>query len=93
MKRVKSRRTIASCLLGLAIVFLAVPQARAAKDFKLKPGARGKICVSCHDAFEDILKKRFVHTPLAKGDCSGCHNPHASKHALLLAAEASQICL
>ncbi len=92
MKRVKAVYTIASCLLGVAIVFLAAPDVRAAKDFKLRPGAKGKICVSCHDAFEEILKKRFVHTPLAKGDCSGCHNPHASKHALLLASETSEIC-
>ena len=61
MKRVKSIHTIASWLLGLAIVFLAVPHVRAAKDFRLRPGAKGKICVSCHDAFEDVLKKRFVH--------------------------------
>jgi DmsE family decaheme c-type cytochrome len=80
-------------VLGIVIALLAVSQVGAAeKDFKLKPGARGKLCVSCHDGFEEILKKRFVHTPLTKGDCAACHNPHASKHALLLGAETANIC-
>ena len=87
-----ARCAIASSVLGVAMVLLVASRASAEADFKLKPGARGRICLDCHDGFADVLKKRFVHTPVAKGDCSGCHSPHASKHARLLAYETSEIC-
>jgi DmsE family decaheme c-type cytochrome len=64
----------------------------AAREVRLKPGAIAKICVGCHDEFEDILKRPFLHTPVAEGECAGCHNPHTSKHAMLLAAESGEIC-
>ena len=38
------------------------------------------------------MSKKFIHTPLAQGDCSGCHNPHAADHGMLLAADDTQIC-
>jgi predicted CXXCH cytochrome family protein len=60
--------------------------------FKLKPGADGKLCLKCHPAFEDTLKKPFVHTPLKNLECTGCHNPHTSAHGKLLAAEGGNIC-
>jgi DmsE family decaheme c-type cytochrome len=92
----RSRHTLTAVVLGVAFFFLlaqAAESARPAKpDFKLKAGARGKLCVDCHDGFEDVLKKSSVHTPVAKGDCSGCHNPHTSDHEMLLAAERGDIC-
>src|SRR5574340_371394 len=60
--------------------------------FKLKPGASGKLCLKCHTAFQEKIAKPFVHTPLKKGDCTGCHNPHTSSHGKLLAADANGIC-
>ncbi|MDH3519155.1 MAG: cytochrome C [Myxococcales bacterium] len=63
-----------------------------AVDFKLKEGARGKVCLECHETFAGILKKRFVHTPLAKGNCVGCHSPHTSDHAKLLLADRGEMC-
>jgi predicted CXXCH cytochrome family protein len=92
MERLKPRNTLAWSLLGVLVALLAASQLHAAEKLRLKPGARGRICVECHDGFEAILKKRFVHTPLAKGDCSGCHNPHTSRHEMLLAAEPRYIC-
>ncbi|MDT8405434.1 cytochrome c3 family protein [Sulfuriflexus sp.] len=38
------------------------------------------------------MNAKHVHTPLAQGDCSGCHNPHASNHGMLLDADADSIC-
>lgn len=63
------------------------------RDLKLKKGARGKLCVACHDGFEETLKRRYLHTPLSEGDCTGCHDPHTSNNAMLLAAESGALCL
>lgn len=72
---------------------LAQDKSKAAQDnFKLKPGAKGKICLTCHVAFQDKLKSGFVHTPVRTGECSGCHNPHASSHQKMLMADASKLC-
>ena len=60
--------------------------------FKLKPDARGKLCLECHDKFKDKLNNKFVHTPVKTGECSECHNPHTSAHGKLLFADASKIC-
>jgi predicted CXXCH cytochrome family protein len=62
-------------------------------QFKLKPDARGKLCLNCHDKFTDVLKKPFVHTPVKTGQCSGCHDPHTSNHGKLLEAEPNRICV
>jgi len=61
-------------------------------QFKLKPGASGKLCLKCHTPFQEKLARPFVHTPLKKGDCTGCHNPHTSDHGKLLDAEGKGIC-
>ncbi len=61
--------------------------------YHLKPGAKGKVCVGCHSDFQDVLKQPFVHTPVKNGECSDCHNPHASDHGKLLAESPSKICL
>ncbi len=79
-------------LLTLVVCALS----HAAQDnelkFKLKPGATGKLCLDCHTTFKDKLSRPFVHTPLKKGDCTGCHDPHTSSHGKLLAASTDKIC-
>lgn len=92
MRELRSRRWVASLFLGAIAVLVAGIAAHAAGDFKLKKGAKGALCVGCHEAFEDILKMPFIHTPLAEGECSSCHNPHTSSHELFLAAEPGRIC-
>ena len=53
------------------------------------------LCLSCHSEKNTIsskspkdiaieLKKTFLHEPLAKGQCSACHDPHGSKFLKLL---------
>ena len=87
--------------LVLLTLALAAPEAKPAKaaapsgqaaKFKLKPGATGQVCLDCHGDFQDVVKKASVHTPVKSRDCSGCHNPHASDHGKLLAAEPGQVC-
>ena len=92
MSRAKSLHLLASLSLACVLSLSSVKPGFAANEFRLKAGAEGKICVTCHEEFADVLKKRFVHTPVAERECSGCHNPHTSKHEMLLAAESGEIC-
>ncbi|MDW7710847.1 MAG: cytochrome c3 family protein [Deferrisomatales bacterium] len=90
-----SARRLRTLFLALpALLFLvSVPgQGRAADPFKLKPGARGNLCLDCHGEFQAKLKLSFVHTPVAEGECTGCHDPHTSKHGVLLAEEPTRVC-
>lgn len=84
-------------LLSLALL-LAAPAAtqNASPDaaaFKLKPGAEGRLCLQCHSQYKEVLARPFVHTPASRGNCVGCHNPHASRHGKLLSSDKSAVCL
>ena len=82
-----------TALVLLAIVSLgAVSMSYSQDKYRLKPGAKGKVCVNCHVAFKDKLKLPFLHTPVRKGECSDCHNPHTSSHGKLLAGDVKKIC-
>jgi predicted CXXCH cytochrome family protein len=82
-----------TALVLLAIVSItSLTLANAQDKFRLKPGAKGKVCLECHTAFKEKLKAPFIHTPVKAGDCSDCHNPHTSSHGKLLSASASRIC-
>ena len=76
----------------LAATLLATPAAAQDAKFKLKPGAAGKVCLSCHADFEDVVAQPFVHTPVKSGKCVDCHSPHASDHGKLLEEEPDRIC-
>lgn len=47
---------------------------------KLQVKDQKKACYSCHDDFEkaDRGEQRFLHEPVAKGECTSCHDPHFS---------------
>src|SRR5512138_1749086 len=85
-----------SLVISLLVAGFFTATAANAQDnalkFKLKPGATGKLCLKCHVATQETVKKPFVHTPLKTGDCAGCHNPHTSSHGKLLAEETVNIC-
>ncbi len=87
-----SMRKACLVLVPVAFVMLATA-AYGANDFRLKPGARGELCLECHDDFENTLKNPFVHTPVKEGECTGCHSPHAANHEKLLADEGGKVCL
>ncbi len=70
----------------LALLLVASP------DHRLLPGADGRLCLGCHDEFQATLKKPFVHTPVKSQQCTGCHNPHASRHGKLLSADPNKVC-
>jgi DmsE family decaheme c-type cytochrome len=79
---------------ALAAALLAASGARAAPtpDYKLKPGARGSLCLGCHVAFEETMRLPSVHTPVKAGTCTDCHNPHAATHGRLLDEDPDRIC-
>lgn len=80
-------------LLGALLLAGMASRAFSQEPFRLKPGAKGKICLTCHVAFQETLKLPFVHTPVKEGDCSDCHNPHTASHGKLLSAAPNRICL
>lgn len=78
--------------IALVLALLAPVAALAQNPYRLKPGAQGKVCISCHTEFEEQMKLASVHTPVKSGECSDCHNPHAASHGQLLATDKAQIC-
>lgn len=93
MKTISRHLTCSSILafviLGLMVVAgPAYPKA----NFKLRPGAEGKICLKCHETFQKTLRSRAVHQPLKTGRCSDCHDPHTSVHKNLLTADTNALC-
>jgi DmsE family decaheme c-type cytochrome len=78
--------------LFLIVTLGCLSLAHGQNKFKLKPGASGKLCLSCHDQFQEKLKSPFVHTPVKAGDCTDCHDPHTSSHGKLLSEGPNQIC-
>lgn len=81
--------------ISLTLVIAAVLAAsfvQAQDKYRLKPGAAGKLCLSCHVDFGEKLKSKFIHTPVKTAECSGCHNPHTSNHGKLLSASTKAVC-
>lgn len=76
-------------LLG-SLIFAAPVYGK--NEFKLKLGAKGEICLKCHESFRETLKSRFVHPLVKKRKCTGCHVPHTSDHKGLLAADSTKLC-
>lgn len=48
------------------------------------------LCYSCHD--ESKFKGKSVHTPVASGMCTGCHNPHQSNYQKILLKDVPGLC-
>ena len=86
------RRHVFFSIAVLIMGFFLVSGAEAQNTFKLKPGAKGKICLTCHADFQQKLQNRFIHTPVKKDDCTGCHAPHASSHNKMLSEAPEKIC-
>ena len=51
------------------------------------------ICVTCHSDQAEKIEKAKVQHPGAAGDCTDCHNPHASRQPGLPKTNAVDICL
>ena len=51
------------------------------------------VCYGCHTDAQARFVKTFTHKPVLEGNCSGCHDGHASENAKLLKAEGPRLCL
>lgn len=47
------------------------------------------VCYSCHEQFPP---RKMMHMPVADGDCTACHNPHASPNKFFLRAKGGALC-
>ena len=92
MERTLHRSIALWPLAGWLLLLLAPVAAGAAPNYKLKSGPISKICIECHDEFNEVLTRRVLHTPVAEGKCAGCHSPHASDYAKMLSAPRGEIC-
>lgn len=77
-------------ILLIAIVGAACWTARSGAAVKVDEPA---VCYNCHSDAQAWSAKKHVHTAFSSGVCSDCHNPHASKHNVLLAKEVKDLCL
>lgn len=48
------------------------------------------LCFGCHD--ESKFKGKVIHSPVAGGMCTGCHNPHQSEFSKILISGSPDIC-
>jgi predicted CXXCH cytochrome family protein len=49
-----------------------------------------ELCLPCHPG---IVKRAFVHGPVAVGECLDCHEPHTAEEPALLKVEKGKLCL
>ena len=54
---------------------------------ELKP-----LCLSCHTARAEDMKKANVHSAFKDMDCNTCHQPHVSENAPLLNSPVNELC-
>ncbi len=80
------RKTINITLAGLIL-------AAAGVFGQIAPVDEPAVCYECHVDISDLSNKAHVHGAFESGKCSDCHNPHASKHAALLADNEADLCL
>ena len=61
----------------------------------LLPTDEMSMCLGCHgrdglgspplrNIKKELAKKKYLHGPIGKGECSGCHNPHGSNFFRML---------
>ena len=50
---------------------------------------KNELCFVCH---KDFIKGRFVHGPVAVGECLACHEPHSSSYPSLLKVKRDVVC-
>ena len=82
------RALLAVGLSGLALLVLA-----DAGSAQMKMKAKGiDLCILCHPEIKKKFDTPFQHTAVKKGECTGCHNPHASREKHLLSHAGAALC-
>lgn len=58
--------------------------------FTMTGGGKAALCHECHDRKDT---KKYVHPPVASGDCTHCHDPHQSDKRFQLKEDGWRLCL
>jgi predicted CXXCH cytochrome family protein len=53
---------------------------------------KDELCFNCHDESRDMMLEDHLHTPVADGNCVGCHDPHQSNFKFTLKGSAKELC-
>ena len=75
-------------VLGMSLLLLPATAFAVAGDVN-----QPDVCYLCHDTAQAEQSMPSVHTAFADGNCSNCHNPHASRHAALLTEGERDLCI
>jgi len=51
-----------------------------------------ELCFGCHEGKRDMMLEDHLHTPVADGNCVGCHDPHQSDYQFTLKGNAADLC-
>ncbi|HUU46165.1 MAG TPA: cytochrome c3 family protein [Acidobacteriota bacterium] len=51
-----------------------------------------ELCFNCHETTRDMMLENHLHTPVATGDCVGCHDPHQTDYRFSLKGQAADLC-
>lgn len=51
-----------------------------------------ELCLACHEAKRDMMLEEHLHSPVADGNCVGCHDPHQSDYRYTLKGRAADLC-
>ncbi len=63
-------------------------------DHTFELALRGEeLCFACHETSRDMMLLEHAHTPVADGECVGCHDPHQSDHRFTLKAAPEELCM
>jgi predicted CXXCH cytochrome family protein len=63
------------------------------KDHKfMLTSDKEELCFGCHEAKRDMMLEDHLHTPVANGNCVGCHDPHQSDFQYTLKGNAADLC-
>lgn len=63
------------------------------KDHEFKFYAeKDELCFECHENSRDMMLEDHIHTPVADGNCTGCHDPHQSDFRFSLKGKAADLC-
>lgn len=57
--------------------------------FLLKDKGKAGLCHECHKRMDT---KKYVHSPVAAGDCMDCHDPHQTDNKYMLKDEGAVLC-
>ena len=84
------RRYFITAFLLLVVLSFWNPTSSFAK-VNLK-SSEPELCYSCHKSLRKELEATSVHSPFNKGNCTACHNVHASKHRGLVRDDINELC-